>query len=83
MVLYVWKPQYILVEEQRFSPELGAYRSYGIMAVRLSSQRRESLAYVRDISTDRALVAALVRRCNRSGLSPVHLRDFILDTLGN
>lgn len=83
MVLYVWKPKYILVEEKRYAPELGVYRSYGIMAVRLSSQGKEPLAYVRDISTDRALVAALVRRCTRGGLSPVHLRDFILDTLGN
>ena len=82
MVLYIRKTQYILVEERHYAPELGSYRSFGIMAVRLSSQGREPLAYVRDVSTDRAFVAALVRRCTHSGLSPVHLRDFILDTLG-
>lgn len=82
MVLYIWKPQYILVEEQHDASELGGYRSFGIMAVRLSSRGREPLAYVRDVSTDRAFAAALVRRCNRGGLSPVHLKDFILDTLG-
>ena len=82
MMLYMRKIQYILIEEQRCTPELGRYRSFGIMAARFSLQGAEALAYVPDVSTDRALAAALARRCTRSMLSPDHLRDFILDTLG-
>ena len=77
------KTRYILVEEPHHDPELGDYRSFGIAAVRCSFQGRETMASVKDVSTNRAVAAALVRRCNRGRLSPVHLRDYILDTLGN
>jgi len=82
IILYFYKIQYVLVEEHRDVPDLGRYRSFGIMALRHTSRGRERLAYVPDVTTDRAFAAALARRCNRAELSPIHLRDFIADTLG-
>lgn len=82
ITLYVQNIEYLLVEEQLFTPELGAYRSFGIEALCPSPQGSERLAYVSDVSTDRAFAAALAERCRRGGLSPVHLRDFITDALG-
>ncbi len=81
-MLYIWKTQYILIEERLYTPELGVYRSFGIMAVRRVPHRRQCGAYVRDISTNRAFTAKLAKRCNREGLSLIHFRDFITDALG-
>ena len=82
ITLYTKNIQYLLVEEQLFTPELGSYRTFGIAALRRSPRGSEQLAYVSDVSTDRPFAAGLAERCRRGGLSPVHLPDFIADALG-
>jgi len=72
--------RYIVVGERRYSPGLGAYRAYGILAVRVDQRRRA--AYVPDVSTDRAFVSGLAERCADGQLSPIHLRDVVMDALG-
>lgn len=83
MIVHLKKVQYILVEEQAGTPELGPYSTFGIAAVQHTLHGYQRLAYVRDISTNRDFAAALVKRCNRAKLSPVHLQDFIADVLGS
>ncbi|MBQ4327978.1 MAG: hypothetical protein IJC32_06160 [Clostridia bacterium] len=59
------------------------YTTYGIVARALcgSEQNSVTVASVPDISTDMAEVDALVARCNRLALSPVHLNDVVEDFL--
>ena len=59
------------------------YTTYGI-AARLphdSEQDGITIAAIPDVSTDMAEVDALVARCNRLALSPVHLNDVVEDFL--
>jgi len=72
--------RYTAVGERRYFPGLGAYRTYGILAVR--ADRKQRAAYVPDISTDRAFVSGLAERCTDGQLSPIHLRDVVMDALG-
>jgi len=72
--------RYIVIGERRYSPELGAYRAYGILAVRADRKRR--MAYISDVSADRAFVSGLAERCTDGRLSPIHLRDVVMDALG-
>jgi len=72
--------RYIAVGERRYSPELGAYRTYGILAVRAGRKRRA--AYIPDVSADRAFVSGLAERYTAGKLSPIHLRDAVADALG-
>ncbi len=74
MNIHLEKTQYVLVEEQLFTPELGEYRSFGI-------RTKNGEDFVSDVSTDRAFVSELVERCNREEVSPIHLRDIVVDAL--
>lgn len=78
MNIHLEKTQYVLVEEQLFTPELGEYHSFGIKA---KNSGGEDMDFVSDVSTDRAFVSDLVERCNRAEVSPIHLRDIIADAL--
>ena len=59
------------------------YTTYGIAARALcgSEQNSVTVASVPDISTDGEAVDALVARCNRLALSPIHLNDVVEDFL--
>lgn len=72
--------RYIVIGKQRHSPELGVYQSYGIAAIQADQNRRA--AYVPDISADRTFVSKLAERCMDGKLSPIHLRDVVMDALG-
>ena len=75
-VIYEKTRDTVLLEGKR-------YTTYGI-AARLphdSEQDGITIAAIPDISTDMAEVDALVARCNRLALSPVHLNDVVEDFL--
>lgn len=74
--------RYVLVEEHLYSPETGPYHSYGIMALHSAGDEEKRLLYVPDVSTDRDAAAGLARRCTCAELSPVHLREVLMDALG-
>ncbi len=75
-VIYEKTRDIVLLEGKR-------YMTYGIVARVLcgSEQNSVTVASVPDISTDMAEVDALVARCNRLALSPVHLNDVVEDFL--
>lgn len=74
--------RYLPIEEQLFSPYLGQYHSFGIAAFKICSGRQEQVAFISDVSTDKAFVEQLARRCTEAHLDPVHLKDVALDSIG-
>lgn len=61
------------------APETGAYLGYDLVAV--DGESGEVLARVADVTVDRALAETMAVRFERCGLSPVHLKDAVLDLL--
>ena len=55
--------------------------SYGVLASVLENGACTYLAYIPDISCNRAFVEELAHRCNEEQLSPMHLLDVVLDAL--
>ena len=74
--------QYLPIKERLYSSYLGEYRSFGIVAFKICSGRREQVAFLSDISTDEAFAEQLARRCTDAQLDPVHLKDVALDSIG-
>lgn len=70
--------RYIPIEEERYAPEVGWYRTYGIC---VENEDRETVMILSDISTDLGTVSNLADRCTRGKLSPEHLRDVVLNTI--
>lgn len=71
---------YFMAPERIISPETGEYKTYGIAAYHYLSAL--PVQVVRDISLDGSLVFAMVRLFNKYKLSPLHLKDVVLDMLG-
>lgn len=70
--------EYKVVAERLYCEELSAhYSTYGISALKNDKQ----IAFVSDVSPDRPAVEALVRKCNKYSLDPIHLYDVIEDFL--
>ena len=57
--------------------------SYGIAAYidAATSNTKNVIAHVRDVTTSRPEIENLVQKCNAFGLSPIHLVDVIEDFL--
>jgi len=68
---------YIAVEEQLEHPDIGTYTSYGIKAMR----ENEDIAFISDVSVNKAFVEALARCCTDLQLDPIHLFDVVEDVI--
>lgn len=55
--------------------------SYGILASVLENDACTYVAYIPDISCDKAFIEELAHRCNEGQLSPMLLLDVVLDAL--
>ena len=73
--------RYALISEKLFSSELGRYRLFGIRAFQKTECEWREVAFVSDVSTDRAAVEQLARRCTEGQLDPIHLLDVVEDAL--
>jgi len=69
-------PQYIVVQEDLYHPDLGEYCTYGIQM-----KREGETDMIHDISTCRQAVIHMAELFNRCQLSPVHLFDVVTDML--
>lgn len=70
---------YFMFSKKRSAPEIGTYRSYDIVAYdRLIDG---PAAIIRDVTPDGDLAYRMVEAFNRLDLSPVHLKDVVLDML--
>lgn len=68
---------YLPLIENLHTPELGSYRSCGILALERSEKGLVYHTFVSDVSTDYDAVANLTRLCNEGQLFPLQLRDVI------
>ena len=71
--------RYSMLPSLKFSPEVGTYVSYDIIAYDFF--HRNTLDVVSDITTDRDLALSICYRFNKYQLSPIHLEDAILDII--
>ena len=74
--------RYLSIEEQLSSPYLGQYLSFGIAAYKICGGRQEQVAFISDVSTDKAFAEEFARRCTEAQLDPIHLKDAALDCIG-
>ena len=72
---------YQAVREIRYRPELGWYFTYGIRARRRSVRGWDQIESVHDVTTDRGFADQLAEEFSVYQLSPVHLRDTVLDQI--
>lgn len=70
---------YFMFRRKKYTPEIGTYYSYDIVVY--GSLYRGPVQIIRDVSTDVELVFRMVWAFNRYSLSPLHLKDAILDML--
>ncbi len=74
------KPTYqYRIHEGNYSVENSCYVGYGIV-IRDAVSRRELLC-IKDISLSKKKISALIKRCNRLRLSPLHIYEVIDDFL--
>lgn len=71
--------RYHIVKEKLHSPEIGQYCTFGVQVLRKNKNKWETADTVSDISVNRRMVAAFVKRCNQTKLDPIHLRDAATD----
>lgn len=69
---------YTVVKQHLFTPETGAYCTYGI---RVTDTDGAEIDFVSDISMNAVFVATLAKRCNALELNHLHLRDVVLDAI--
>ena len=70
----VVEERYVMGAKKRQSYGIAVYGSFGEI-----DEETPVVASIHDITNDRERVTKLVRQCNRSGLSPIHLRDVVED----
>lgn len=71
--------RYALLESEREIPGCGRRRVYGILVERESTGITGT---VEDISTDREAVVALLHRLADCTVSPRHVADVVVDSIG-
>ena len=70
---------YFMFRRKKYAPEIGVYYSYDIVAYGYLLQG--PLLIIRDVTTNAEQAFRMVWAFNRYGLSPLHLKDAILDML--
>ena len=70
---------YFMFRRKKYAPEIGTYYSYDIVVYGLLHQGPVQI--LQDVSTDAELVFRMVMAFNRYSLSPLHLKDAVLDML--
>ena len=72
---------YRVVRQKLFTPELGLYTTYGILAVQDCRGCRQAVRFIPDVSVERTLVDTLARRCTAAQLDPCQLDDVVEDAI--
>ena len=73
--------QYIPFKETLFSPYIGCYQSFGIIALQIIDLEWEQVNFISDVSPCLSFVTALAQRCTRCQLDPIHLFEVVLDAI--
>ena len=70
---------YKVISKNNYSPETGAYISFGISA---HDSEHGQTCFVPDVFIDKSEARAFTERLNTLQVSPIHLIDVIEDALG-
>lgn len=70
---------YFMFRRKANAPELGEYHTFDIAVY--GQLWREPVTVLQDVALDGDLVFRMVRTFNRCHLSPLHLKDAVLDML--
>ena len=73
---------YDCVEEMKYDPNLGQYRTYGLVGYKSSEGAAPKRAgFVSDVSVDKAFVQQLAKAMNEGQAHPCHMLDMVEDAL--
>ena len=72
---------YLPFREHLFHPDIGAYDSYGILALRQTHTGWVRETYIPDVTPSRTFIRTLCRRYIKEQLAPCHLMDVLQDEL--
>ncbi len=75
----LWR--YAATSERLYSPELGRYVSYGLVAEVRNGSVWNQVEFIHDITTDRLVARQMAELFTEHQLSGVHLRDAVEDML--
>ncbi len=70
---------YMVISDMRNAPDIGTYRTYSLAAYRGTSLR--PVRVVRDVSVDAEEALKIASALNAYKLSPIHMKDAIMDML--
>lgn len=70
---------YFMFRRKMYAPEIGTYYSHDIVVY--ARFMDGPVAILRDVTPDGDLAFCMVKAFNRFGLSPLHLKDVVLDML--
>ena len=73
--------RYTIFEQQLFEKHIGYYRTFGIEGCVRTDSGWQPCIRLPDVSVDREFAHWLAGRCTSSQISPVHLKDAVLDAL--
>lgn len=73
---------YDFIREKYPEGEAGAYVSYGIVAIKISDNAKETICTVHDVFVNENKAKEFTCLCNKLNLSPVHIYDVIQDAIG-
>lgn len=73
--------QYLPIQNKLYSPEIGAYQSFGLRVLRVQEGKDEEIMIIPDISTDFSFTLRLASLFTEKQLDPIHLLDVIVDMI--
>lgn len=73
--------QYLPIQNEIFSPEIGKYRTFGLRVLRTRDGEDQEIMILPDVSTDFSFTLRLASLFTEKQLDPLHLLDVLYDII--
>lgn len=73
--------QYLPIQNEVFSPEIGKYRTFGLRVLRIQDGEDQEIMIFSDVSTDFLFTLRLASLLTEKQLDPLHLLDVLSDII--
>ena len=73
--------QYLPIQNEVFSPEIGKYRTFGLRVLRIQDGKDQEIMIFSDVSTDFLFTLRLASLLAEKQLDPLHLLDVLSDII--
>lgn len=73
--------QYLPIQNEIFSPEIGKYRTFGLRVLRVQDGEDQEIMILPDVSTDFSFTLRLASLFTEKQLDPLHLLDVLYDII--